>query len=270
MYTKRIISTLSLIIYTVILLYIANSKQESIILSHNNNFFNFKSTEIGLIDITYNGVDNGVIIVTNTSNDKLNNYKYILAPSENIKISLTDGVGTYNIESYSVVRTSNNSERVNFKGDIIEYIYDCTEDEYNNIFLKSTSLVNYSDNIEIINKTFEDTNDIDEIFYFFSNFEYDTELAKNISVGNIITYNVDISKRIEERKGICLDIASSMAAVLRSKGYPTQLIYGYLKDGSYHSWIRVYINNKWETYDPTLVKSGKVYDDSNYYITEYH
>ena len=78
-----------------------------------------------------------------------------------------------------------------------------------------------------------------------------------------------MDKVLAEKKGICFDYASLMAAMLRSQGIPTKLVIGYAGD-AYHAWIHTYIPEKgwiegviffdgttWKLMDPTYASSSK-------------
>jgi len=89
-------------------------------------------------------------------------------------------------------------------------------------------------------------------------------------------------------KGICLDYASLMTAMLRSQGIPTKLEVGYAGD-VYHAWISVYLKEQgwvddiiefdgksWTLMDPTLASAndkksaGKYMKDSSHYTVMYN
>lgn len=238
----------------------------------NTDIIKITQLDNGIIQIDYMGDDFCVLYVKNESVINSTEYKYIIYNNKPYIINLTEGVGTYSIKAYSVMQTSNQEEVITEKSNV----YSVSLNNFSkNIFLASTSLVNFNDaeTQSSINNMFKDTDDIDEIFYYFTNVVYDSALAYDISRGHIKTHAVNFSDLIENNKGICIDIATSMAIVLRSKGYPTQLVYGYVNTDeniAYHSWIRVYIDNKWIDYDPVLYKQGSIRNKNMYKITEYH
>ncbi len=96
----------------------------------------------------------------------------------------------------------------------------------------------------------------------------------------------DIVKINDTGKGICLDYASLMTALLRSQGVPAKLVVGYA-GSAYHAWISVYLaetgwldgviffdGNSWKRMDPTFASSGNrseeimrfIENNSNYTI----
>ncbi len=101
--------------------------------------------------------------------------------------------------------------------------------------------------------------------YVVTGFTYDKEKAKTVTSG----YLPNVDKVLAEKKGICFDYASLMAAMLRSQGIPTKLVIGYAGD-VYHAWINAYIPEEgwidgviffdgttWKLMDPTFASSSK-------------
>ena len=69
------------------------------------------------------------------------------------------------------------------------------------------------------------------------NIRYDKDKAASVSSG----YLPDPDETLETGKGICFDYASLAAAMLRSQGIPTKLIFGYVApDDLYHAWNMFY------------------------------
>lgn len=227
-----------------------------------NEYLNIKTITDGVLNIRYkskNIEDRAVIFITKDVGTK---YKYILEPNKDYIITLTEGIGKYVIENYSVC-----GESV-LLGENIELKLNKTP-EY--IYKIPTSDIDFRDSYNKIEEQFGNINDIEEIAINISNFDYDSTFAYNVKNGNIQIYSPDISRFLDERVGVCIDAATTLTAIYRFKGYDAQLVYGY-KEGSneYHSWVRVYHNDEWVTFDPTLCKNGKVEDDSKYLISEYH
>ena len=241
-------------------------KNQSITLI-NNQHFRLTDNKQGLLNITYKSDKYGVILIQNTSKENSKEYKYILEPGEFNIIALTDGVGTYNLKLHNVEESGQGIAKII---DTYENItIELSEDFEYQVFKNSTTLVDFENNLNIIDEIFQYTNDIDEIYIYFKNMGYDYTLANKISSGEITKHKVDINKTLREQRGICYDIATSMTAVLRSKGYTTQMVYGYINN-TYHSWVRVLIDEHWVSYDPTLGKTSYNDDMSSYIIDEYH
>ena len=110
--------------------------------------------------------------------------------------------------------------------------------------------------------------------YVVNNFTYDYELAKTVTSG----YAPNLDDVMTKKKGICFDYAATMAAMLRSQGVPTQLVFG--NAGTvYHAWINtysadtgwvtaaIYFNGKeWKRMDPTFASTGKSTNEIMKYI----
>ncbi len=60
----------------------------------------------------------------------------------------------------------------------------------------------------------------------------------------------------EQFKGICYDISSLLACMLRVQGIPCKLVEG-KGDGKPHAWNSIYLDGKWVDYDPTAVTTGQ-------------
>lgn len=89
--------------------------------------------------------------------------------------------------------------------------------------------------------------------YIRENYTYDFDRARNLS--NAAGILPDIQYCIENRKGICQDLAAMAACMLRVQGIPTKLVIGYV-DQYYHAWNIVLIDGKEILYDPTLELGG--------------
>ena len=100
--------------------------------------------------------------------------------------------------------------------------------------------------------------------YIIRNVSYDTEEAETVTSG----YLPDIDEVLETGKGICLDYASLMTAMLRSQQIPARMEIGYAGT-AYHAWISVYIDGAgwingliqfdgvdWSLMDPTFAASN--------------
>lgn len=104
--------------------------------------------------------------------------------------------------------------------------------------------------------------------YVASNISYDYNLAATVQSG----YIPNVDSVLARRKGICFDYAAVTAAMLRSLGYPTKLITGYVSpNNTYHAWNEVYFNsvgwvkvmdvqvtaNGWSRIDTTFISTAK-------------
>ena len=82
--------------------------------------------------------------------------------------------------------------------------------------------------------------------YVIENVKYDSDKAQVLST--VTGYIPNPDKTLSEGMGVCFDYASLGAAMLRSLGFPTKIITGYVTPGDlYHAWIMVYVNGSWQT-----------------------
>ena len=85
--------------------------------------------------------------------------------------------------------------------------------------------------------------------YITNTYQYDYELAENPEVW----YLPSAKRLVSTGKGICYDLASLNASILREMGIPTRIVMGYPTDISiYHAWNEVYVNKSWKLVDTTV------------------
>ncbi|MCL2717740.1 MAG: transglutaminase-like domain-containing protein [Lachnospiraceae bacterium] len=144
-------------------------------------------------------------------------------------------------------------------------------------FIRPNYYVNYNENNAAIKHAWdltkgkpEELEKIAAVYkYVTENITYDMEFAKSVKAG----YVPDIDSVMKNGTGICFDYAVLMAAMLRSQGIPTKLVFGYVGT-VYHAWINVYTKesgwvdgviffdgSKWILMDPTFASS--LLDDTN-------
>lgn len=132
--------------------------------------------------------------------------------------------------------------------------------------------VDYTKNSQCVAKAAElcvgKTASIDKIsaifLYISENITYDYQLAATVKSG----YVPNPDKTLANKKGICFDYASLMAAMLRSQGIPTRLVVGYAKTDIYHAWNEVYTEQTgWIT--PELLMNNRGYNiaDATFYAS---
>ena len=106
--------------------------------------------------------------------------------------------------------------------------------------------------------------------YICKNVRYDREKAAAVTAG----YLPDPDATMQSGLGICFDYASLAAAMLRSQGIPTRVIFGYVSPNDvYHAWNMFYSaeqgwvtvsfeirENDWTRMDATFAANGA--DDS--------
>lgn len=120
--------------------------------------------------------------------------------------------------------------------------------------------------------------------YICDNVAYDRELAASVEK----SYLPDPDRTLQSGTGICFDYASLAAAMLRSQGIPTKMVFGYVQpDDLYHAWNMFYTeesgwvaveyqveSNTWNRLDPTFSANGSdaqfVGDGTNYTDVYYY
>lgn len=149
-------------------------------------------------------------------------------------------------------------------------------------FTTTSSVISLGE--EISSKSSDDLDFVQNCYYYvIQNITYDTEKAKNTPTD----YVPEVDSVLTEKKGICFDYASLLAALLRSQSIPTKLEVGY-SGQVYHAWISVYLEEKgwvdhiiefngsdWSLMDPTLAASndskavGQYIGDGTHYVVKY-
>jgi len=122
-------------------------------------------------------------------------------------------------------------------------------------FLRPSDYSNYTEDSLCVKKAAElaagaeDANGVVTAVFDFicSSVVYDTEKAQTVQSG----YLPVPDETLTTGKGICFDYASLAAAMLRSQGIPTKVIFGYVsKDELYHAWNMFYTEETgWVTVD---------------------
>ena len=190
------------------------------------------------------------------------------------------GSGTYKISVMKNIVDSKYSELYTTTADV------SIEDEFGP-FLRPSQYADYSADSKCVKKASElaskaaDSNGVVTNIYDFvcSTVTYDREKAATVQSG----YLPVPDETMETGKGICFDYASLAAAMLRSQGIPTKIIFGYVGDGEdlYHAWNMYYTEesgwvavefevsaDEWNRLDLTFSANGEdsqfIGDGSNY------
>ena len=88
--------------------------------------------------------------------------------------------------------------------------------------------------------------------------EYDYELEEAVKAGKV--YRSVVDDVMVSRKGICIDYATVMASMLRSRGIPAKVVVGSVMRGNKvlfpnHTWVSAYVGSwgkmRWVDIDPT-------------------
>ena len=116
-------------------------------------------------------------------------------------------------------------------------------------FLRPSVYVDYSRDSQCVRKaaelaaTAETALDVVEAVYEYvcGNITYDRELAAQVQAKSKTGYVPDLDQVLNGKKGICFDYASLAAAMLRSQGIPTKMVFGDVSpDNVYHAWNLFY------------------------------
>ena len=82
--------------------------------------------------------------------------------------------------------------------------------------------------------------------YIIDNVSYDQNKAAQLTTTTGYVPNPD--ETLASGTGVCFDYASLGAAMLRSMGFPTKIITGYVSPGDlYHAWVMIYVDGSWKT-----------------------
>lgn len=191
-----------------------------------------------------------------------NRYSYKIQKGKNkLVFPLSEGYGTYTVRigvdngvNYSVVYKTT-----------VEF----NEDDKEETFCVSSAQIRYklTDKAARKAKSLRKKNKKDTDFYtavynyVIKNYMYDYDnLAEKTKSGSY--YVPDIKVVYRTKLGICCDISCLAAAMLRSQGVKTRMVYGYsTKVSGYHAWNQIYSeqDDEWYTVDMTydMCKYGK-------------
>lgn len=175
------------------------------------------------------------------------------------------------------------------------YKTSCTvtlEDEFQP-FLRPSDYVNYTQHSNCVRKAEEIAGNcgtalevVSGVYsYICDTVTYDREKASTIQSQK--DYLPDLDDTLRTGKGICFDYASLAAAMLRSQGIPTKMVFGNVSpDDLYHAWNMFYteetgwvtvdfeVSEGWNRLDLTFSANGTdrnfIGDGSNYSDTLYY
>ena len=234
------------------------------------DYISINSSSRGIVRIHYQGTDEYKVRIE--KGDEF--YNYDLLGNGNVEVfPLQMGSGSYRVLILKKIADTKYTALMVKKFDVeisdARYVY---LNSIQNIYWRSNmEPINFARNdliSDILNDGVYPREELDiESFkalwsYIIRNIVYDKDKYSNIN--NLYGYVPSIVNTYNERKGICYDYASFMAATLRSFGLPVKLITGYCPtyygDG-YHAWNEVYIDGKWilvdVTYDAAYFQIGK-------------
>jgi hypothetical protein len=199
-------------------------------------------------------------------------YNYDLASDGTPSIfPLQSGDGTYRFRIMENVTESRYAERFAVSCDV------ALKDEFTP-FIRPSDYADYSQSSLCVKKAAElagtvsdEVGVVSEVYaYICRTVTYDTPKAENVQSG----YLPDVDETMTSGKGICIDYAALAAAMLRSQGIPTKVIFGYVSPNDlYHAWNMFYTRQtgwvtvsfetkggQWTRMDLTFVANGA--DDS--------
>ena len=199
-------------------------------------------------------------------------YSYDLNAKGNYEaFPLTGGNGSYTVGVYENVSGTSYAEaascviKVSLSSSIAPYL---RPSQYV-YFSKGDSVVTFAS--QLCAGTTTTLQKIERIYgWVVENVTYDNALANDVKNKKVTSYLASPTKIINQKKGICYDYAVGIAAMLRSQGIPTQVVFGNVKDVGYHAWINVYTSEtgwvygaiyfdgkNWRRMDPTFASSSK-------------
>ncbi len=163
-------------------------------------------------------------------------------------------------------------------------------------FIRPSMYVNYSQDSACVRKaaelaqTAETALDVVDAVYEYvcDNITYDKDLAVKVQEKTVTNYVPDLDQVLAAKKGICFDYAALAAAMLRSQGIPTKMVFGDVSPNNvYHAWNMFYTEqtgwvsvhfevktNEWNRLDLTFSANGAdgnfIGDGSNYLDMYYY
>lgn len=216
------------------------------------------------------------------------NYDYDVANDGTPSIfPLQGGNGCYSFKIMEQVRDTTYVELYSIDSDVV--MIDAFQP-----FLRPSAYSNYSADSECVKQAAELAAKEEDMLgvvgaifdYICKNVSYDKEKAA--AVAGTSGYMPDPDDTLCTGKGICFDYASLAAAMLRSQGIPTKIVFGYVSPGDfYHAWNMFYTEESgwvsvgydieaggWYRMDTTFSAAGKesdfVGDENNYVDAKYY
>ena len=201
----------------------------------------------GSVFIDLSAVDEGYIAVSATSDKRMK-----------LQVLMGEETYTYDIASDGTpsvfpLQCGNGSYTVRFMEHVVDNKYAVAYDKTFTValvdefqpYLRPSDYASYSRDSECVQKAMElaegchtSTEVIEQIYkYVTKSVKYDKEKAATVQSG----YLPDPDETLRTGKGICFDYASLAAAMLRSLGIPTKVIFGYVAPNDiYHAWNMFY------------------------------
>ena len=220
----------------------------------------------GYIAVKYEG-DNSKVKISVSSENEKNIYDLMEDQyDEYIVLPLHAGNGEYEVNIHEHVKGSSYLA-------VLTTSFETEMDDEFLPFLHPSVLVPFSPDsnavqiARIITKTSaSDMEKIESILHYLTaKIDYDENLSNEVYETNK-AYIPDIDGVLAEQKGICIDYATVMAAMLRSLGIPAQVAIGDLcpqeQDVLRHAWVKACLRDaghEWIDVDPTYGYSYNVF-----------
>lgn len=195
----------------------------------------YSNTSDGYIMAKYTGKSSKVKISI-TQPDGVAQVYNLRTDGEFDTFSLPDGNGTYSVliaenvkgNAYAQVAAISFKVKLSSETAPFEIPNQYVNYDANSLITKKAASIckGKTDMIEKVNAVYT---------WIVENVTYDKKLAQTVASGHL----PDLDRIVNDKKGICLDYAGAMTAMLRSQGVPTKLIVGYAGE-VYHAWISVY------------------------------
>ncbi len=204
-------------------------------------------------------------------------YNYVLNDSNETNLPLQLGNGTYKI---MILKKVNSNQYSVVDSQDVE-----VTTENNTPFLNSIQLINFDESMisiqeltELLSSATTETSKVEALYdYLLEHMSYDYNKAGRVA--NVNNYIPVIDDTYISELGICYDMSSLFASILRHNEIPTKLIMGYTPNvPTYHAWNEVYIDGEWlvldVTYDVgaseanaqfTMLKSPDLYNTAKEY-----
>lgn len=226
------------------------------------------------IDIS--AVSDGYVAASATSDTRLvfqikkddYTYNYIMHSDGTPSVyPLTRGDGSYKFRIMENMADNRYAERFAASCDVV--LEDPMEP-----YLRTSEFVSYTRDSQCVKKSLSITknarNDLETVKYIYDficrTITYDYEKVK-VLTSDYVPVPDEIMKK---GKGICFDYASLAACMLRARGIPTKMVFGYVApDDLYHAWNLIYLEetgwisvsfevtaNNWTRMDLTFIANG--------------
>lgn len=182
---------------------------------------------------------------------------YYTLTTQLIKIPVQYGNGIYTIRFYESVDAKSN-KFINLASKMLSV----TLKSAITPFINPNVYVNYTKQQNIFSNSGDIINDIKQFVH--DKLQYNYLKAATIRKETL----PDVKNVIENKIGICQDLAAFCVSQMRLNRIPAKLVIGYA-DKNYHAWVEYLDNGKWLQYDPTLalkaIKQPKKYTVERFY-----